>query len=478
MSDDMHMIPGCRIAGRVYGGPVRIAVTEPATGARLAEVAGGGADDARSAVDAAQAALHGWRGVSPAQRGRALRAIAEALRSEPDDGLAQLIARETGKRIAEARGEVAFSAAFFDWFADAAAALVEEHRAGGGRRFLVCRRPLGVVAALTPWNFPASIPARKIAAALAAGCTVVFKPSELTPLSGLRLAELAEPHLPAGALTTLTGEAAPTSNALIDDPRVAGVTFTGSTRVGALVAARCAPTFTRAVLELGGRAPFIVRPDADIDAAVETLLVAKYRNNGASCIAANNVFVHEAIYRPFLEAYVDRSLNLTLGDPLDGKTDLGPVITNAHVTRLTGLVAEARNAGAPVWEGAQVPAAGSYVAPAIVEAPEGSRLWDEEIFGPVTAVRPYRDEEQVVAEVNSWPYGLGGYVCGRDTERAAILASRLEIGIVGINNGAPNTPEVPFGGFKRSGIGREGGFDGLSEFAERQTLAISMPQAH
>lgn len=475
MSDDMHTISGCRIAGRVYDGPVRIAVAEPATGANFAEVAGGGVDDAHAAVGAAQAALPGWCGISPVQRGRALHAIAEALRAEPDDRLPQLIAQESGKRIAEARGEVAFSAAFFDWFADAANTLGEEHRTEGGRRFLVRRRPLGVVAALTPWNFPVSIPARKIAAALAAGCTVVFKPSEITPLSGLRLAELAEPHLPVGALTTLVGEAEPLSNALIDDPRVAGVTFTGSTRVGMLVAARCAPTFTRTVLELGGRAPFVVRPDADIDAAVETLIVAKYRNNGASCIAANNVFVHEAIYRPFLEAYVNRSLNLTLGDPLDDKTDLGPVITNAHVTRLSSLVAEARNAGARVWEGEQVPAVGSYVAPAIVEAPEGAQLWDEEIFGPVTALRPYGDEEQVIAEINSWPYGLGGYVCGRDTERAAILASRLEIGIIGINNGAPNSPEVPFGGFKHSGTGREGGFDGLNEFTERQTLTISLP---
>nr|BFE27821.1 NAD-dependent succinate-semialdehyde dehydrogenase [Actinomadura rugatobispora] len=471
------VVPGARFGGGALGGGDRLEVADPRDGEPFGAVAAAGAADARTAVDAAAAAQPGWAATPPAERARRLRAAADALRDPGTaEDLALLVTRESGKRLAEARAEVGFSAAFLDWFADAAVGLHGEQRLTAGRRFLIGHRPLGVVAAVTPWNFPLSIPARKVAAALAAGCTAVLKPSELTPLSGLRFAEILEPFLPAGALTTVAGAGTEVTGALLDDPRVAAVSFTGSTRVGKLIAGRAGATLTKPLLELGGRAPFIVRADAELDAAVETLLVAKYRNNGASCIAANNVLVHESLYGGFVEAFTARSRALRVGDPRDEATDLGPVIDASHVKRLDALVQEARAAGADVRQDGDVPSAGSFVAPAVVADPgDDLPVWTEEVFGPVVGVRPYSDEDALVEEVNGWDFGLGGYVCGADAAAAAALAERLRIGIVGINNGAPNSPEVPFGGFGLSGYGREGGLAGLLEFTAPQTLSIARP---
>ena len=468
-------VPGARFGGGGLGGGDPLEVVDPRDGEPFGAVAAAGAADARTAVDAAAAAQPAWEAAPPAERARRLRAAADALRDPATAAeLALLTTRETGKRLAEARAEVGFSAAFLDWFADAAVAVQDEHRLTAERRFLIGHRPLGVVAAVSPWNFPLSIPARKVAAALAAGCAVVLKPSELTPLSGLRFAEVLERCLPPGTLTTVAGDGAEVTGALLDDPRVAAVSFTGSTRVGRLVAERAAATLTKPLLELGGRAPFVVRADADLDAAVETLLVAKYRNNGASCIAANNVLVHESLYERFLAAFTDRSRALRVGDPREEETGLGPVIDASHVKRLNGLVEEARAAGADVRQGGQIPDAGFFVAPAVVADPaDDLAVWTEEIFGPVVGIRPYGDEDALVEEVNGWGYGLGGYVCGTDTAAAVELAERLRIGIVGINNGAPNSPEVPFGGFGQSGYGREGALAGLLEFTAPQTLSIA-----
>jgi len=382
------------------------------------------------------------------------------------------VSLETGKRLEEARTEVIFSAGFFDWFAEAAEAGSDEQRTPGARRFVVRRKPVGVVAALTPWNFPVSIPARKVAASVAAGCPTVLKPSELAPLSALRFAEILEPHLPPGVLTTVVGEGQELAEALIDHPAVAAVTFTGSTRVGGLVAARCAPSFTRTTLELGGRAPFIVLDDANVKDAVDTLVMAKYRNNGASCISANNVFVHDSVYEDFVEAYVERSLDLHVGDPLGEGTDLGPMIAANHVSRLQALVLDARQRGCRYWQQEVAPERGYFALPVVVEAFEDMPLWEEEIFGPVTPLRRFADEGALVSEINSWTFGLGGYVCSGDVEHGETVAGALDIGIVGINTGAPNSPDIPFGGFKHSGIGREGGIEGMNEFTEAQTLSI------
>ncbi|MFA1545975.1 aldehyde dehydrogenase family protein [Actinomadura chokoriensis] len=466
-------VPGARFGGDALGGGERLDVVDPAAGEPFGAIAAAGAVDARTAVDAAAAAWPGWAATAPAERAKRLRAAAAALRDPGTAAeLALLTTRETGKRLAEARGEVGFSAAFLDWFADAAGALHGDQRLTAERRFLIGHRPLGVVAAVSPWNFPLSIPARKVGAALAAGCAVVLKPSELTPLSGLRFAEILERFLPAGTLTTVAGDGAEVTNALLDDPRVAAVSFTGSTRVGRLVAERSAATLTKPLLELGGRAPFVVRADADLDAAVENLLVAKYRNNGASCIAANNVFVHESLYAAFVEAFTARSRALRAGDPRDEATTLGPVVDASHVKRLDALVQGARDSGADVRQDGLVPSAGFFVAPAVVADPGDVPVWNEEVFGPVVGVRPYSGEDALVEEINGWDYGLGGYVCGADVAAAVRLAERLRIGVVGINNGAPNSPEVPFGGFGQSGYGREGGLAGLLEFTGPQTVSI------
>ncbi|WP_326823264.1 aldehyde dehydrogenase family protein [Streptosporangium sp. NBC_01756] len=456
-------------------GTVPLTVVNPADGTAVAEVAGVGPDAAERAVSAAAAALPGWAAASPAARSAALHAIAADLKAAGEDtgpdNLALLMTRETGKRIAESRAEIAFSADFFSWFAEAAPqAATEQPLITPGRRFRVRRVPLGVVAAITPWNFPLSIPARKIAAALAAGCTVVLKPSELTPVSALRLVEICHRHLPAGALTTVTGDPVGLTAALTGDPRVAAVSFTGSTRVGGIVAQQCAARFLPAVLELGGRGPFVVGAEADLDTALDALMIAKFRNNGASCIAANNVFVHESHYHPFVERLAERVASLRIGDPADERTELGPLITAAQQRRIAGLVADADARGARVLSGPQPPEQGFFARPAVVECPDDVALWSEEIFGPVVAVRSFTGENALVEEVNGWGYGLGGYVCD-SPDRARRLASALRIGIVGINNGAPNNPRVPFGGFGASGLGREGGLSGLLEFTGEQTLS-------
>src|SRR5699024_1643798 len=341
-----------------------------------------------------------------------------------------------------------------------------------GRRCRVRHHPVGVVAALGTWNFPLSIPARKVAASLAAGCPTILKASERTPISADRLVAICERHLPTGVIGGLMG-GPELATGLIDHPEVAAISFTGSTPVGRLVGERAARSYTRAVLELGGRAPFIVRQDADIHDAAEHLMLAKLRNNGESCIAANNVYVHSSRREELQEILTERIAVVRPGLPEDPDTDLGPLIDAGAVERLEGLISQAAEAGATVVRGLPGPGYETYLPAALVTCDEPTQLWDEEIFGPVLALRSYDNEDAVVAEVNSWNMGLSGYVCGRDLAAAQTLAERLRVGIVGINNGAPNTPEVPFGGFGASGIGREGGISGYREFTEEQTISVA-----
>ncbi|MGH3366563.1 MAG: aldehyde dehydrogenase family protein [Nocardioidaceae bacterium] len=461
--------PGAIVAGEARAGEEHD-LPNPATGQTCARVAWGDAGDVQDAVAAAEAVATVWAGIPARERALALRAIAAELR-ENTEVLADLITMETGKRYPEASGEVYFSAGYFDWFADAATSSVEQHLLTEQRRFVVRREPVGVVAAITPWNFPLSIPARKMAPALAAGCPVVLKPSELTPLSGLALAEIAGRHLPRGAVGAVVGDGEKLTTALVDHDGVAAVSFTGSTAVGTQVAQRAMASMTRVTMELGGRAPFIVCEDAEVPAAVESLMVAKFRNNGASCIAANNVFVHRSVYPQLVDQLAARIEGLRVGDPRDPGTELGPLLRPSHVERLRALVLDAERQGCRVWSGRVPTTSGWYCPPSLVEAVPDSALWRQEVFGPVCVVRPYVDEDSVVQEVNSWRAGLGGYVVSGDAEHALSLASRMRIGIVGVNNGAPNAPEVPFGGFGLAGLGREGGISGLQEFTEEQTIS-------
>lgn len=477
MTSNDNSLSGVRINGRRVepSTPWTVTVTEPATGGVLAELAGGAQTEAVAAIEAAASALPEWADRPANQRAGALRRIAAELRAEATVAeIGELISRETGKRIAEARAEVGLSAGFFEWFADAVSGANAAWSVAPGLRHDVIQRPLGVVAVLTPWNFPVSIPARKIAPALAAGCSILFKPSEVAPSSAMRLAEIVEAQLPPGALNTVIGAPETVSEVWLADRRVRGLTFTGSTRVGRLLAAATAPRFTRNVLELGGSAPFVVLDDADLDRAVELLMIAKYRNNGQSCIAANQVWVPKPRVEAFAEAFAKATDGLQLGDPMDESTTLGPLALPSDDARIEELVADAQRHGAEVVRASvEAPASGQFTRPAIcVEPGDASRMRTEEIFGPAVPVFGYTDPDEVLKTVREGEYGLGGYVIG-EAGSATQFAAKLDVGIVGVNTGSPNTPQIPFGGLKDSGIGSEGGYAGLDEFRTNQTIAVA-----
>jgi len=483
MTSDAHQpiadpVAGVRSLGRPASAlePWDLDVTDPTTGERLARSIGGGVADARRALDAAAAALPEWAATSPVDRARALRQVASELRSNADE-LARLITLETGKRLVEGQAEVELSAAFFDWYAEVAATSCGqrwsvrkgvEHRVGA--------QPVGVVAVVTPWNFPLSIPARKLAALAAAGCTAVFKPAQAAPLSGLRLAEIVERTMPPGGLETVVGPASHVVGTWLSDRRVRAVTFTGSTEVGRGVARAAGEHLCRAVLELGGNAPAIVLDDADIDDAVSCAVVAKYRNNGQSCIAANQAFVPRRLVADFLDCFAKRSAELVVGDPMEPETGLGPVCLPSDPPRLAEIVAEA--ASSSTLHTGQLPqAAGSrgfWVAPTwwVQEDPDASVL-DQELFGPLLPIVPYDNLDDVLARARRSPVGLAGYVLGSDLERATAVAEALDVGIVGVNTGAPNTPQVPFAPRRDSGLGVEGGYAGLEPFVAWHTVALS-----
>lgn len=478
MAEVLTEVAGVRIAGRTVT-PIEgtsFEVVEPATGAPIARVEGGGARDAMRAAEVAGEAFAGWGGTPALERARVLRRIADAVDGLAEGSLAEIVTRETGKRLEEARAEIRFSARYFEWFADVISTSPGQvWDVVPGVRHFVRWRPLGVVAVMTPWNFPVSIPARKIAPALAAGCTVVFRPSQYTPQSSLGLVAGIEHLLPPGVLNTVSGRAGTVSNSWLDDPRVAGLSFTGSTEVGRHLAAEAGRRLKMATLELGGRAPFVVCADADLEQAVEALVVAKYRNNGESCIAANNVWVHQSLWEEFVPAYLERNEKARVGNPLEDDVDLGPVRKAEDVSRLEALAEEAGEAGAEVVVGGgDAPEEGFYVRPTVcLEPPPSLRVWRDEVFGPLTPIRPFASLEEVVEDSNASHYGLAGYVMSRDEDGALDLASRLEIGLVGINLSTPNTPQIPFGGLKASGFGGyEGGWAGLEPFIEYQSIAV------
>ncbi|HEY3956972.1 MAG TPA: aldehyde dehydrogenase family protein [Streptosporangiaceae bacterium] len=452
-----------------------IPVTEPATGRVIAELAGGGASDAEQATAAATAALPGWADCPATDRARALRRIAEDLRDPQTTAtLATLITRETGKRLAESTAEVGLSAGFFDWFAAAAETRhAELWDRVPGIRHEVTQHPLGVVALITPWNFPVSIPARKIAAALAAGCTVLFKPSEVAPSPALLLAGIVDRHVPGGVLCSVAGAPEAITASWLGDHRVRGMSFTGSTRVGGLLAQQAAARFLPCVLELGGNAPFLVLDDADLPAAVEMLMIAKYRNNGQSCIAANHVWVPQDKLSEFAALYTAASEALALGDPLTPATSLGPLALPGDPGRIAALADDAAAQGATVVRTRQpVPAEGHFCAPVICLQPaDEAAIVTGEIFGPAVSIRGYRQVDDVLEATRRLSLGLGGYVAGADTSRTAAVARQLDVGIVGVNTGTPNTPSVPFGGLKDSGLGWEGSQLGLDAFTIRRTIA-------
>lgn len=467
------------------GRPAMFDVMDPTTGSALVSIAAAGRPEAERSVDVAACTAATWSSFSAQSRSRCLRDVANRLRSAVDD-IALLITLETGKRLVESRAEVGLSADFFEWFADAAATTSSEvWEVRSGITHYVTAQPVGVVAVLTPWNFPVSIPARKLAPALAAGCTIVFKPSEVAPLSGLRLSEILDEVLPPGVVETVVGDAKEVTDAWITDRRVRALTFTGSTRVGRLLAAKGAGRFVRSVLELGGSAPFMVLEDADIAAAADCLAIAKFRNNGQSCIAANTAWVPRHHCEEFLERFIRTVSALEVGDPLDEETGLGPTCMPTDPGRLAELVEDASRSGAQVIQSGRRHDGGEpsqrdrarpngfFTDPVVcVEPAEGARVRSEEIFGPVMPIVGYDDIDGAIEGANRSTLALAGYVCGRNEQAARAVASRLDVGIVGVNTATPNTPQIPFAPRRDSGLGVEGGRGGLAEFLAYQSVAV------
>ena len=453
-------------------------VDDPATAAPIAEVADVDAALALDAVAAADAAQPSVAALPARDRGELLRRVFELLRRDRER-LAVLMTMEMGKPLAESRGEVDYASEFFRWFSEEAARIDGGYRRApsGNGRILVLRRPVGPCLLITPWNFPLAMGARKIAPAIAAGCTSIVKPAGLTPLTMLALAELvAEAGAPPGLLSVIpTTDSGATTGPLIADDRLRKLSFTGSTPVGRTLLRQAADRVLRVSMELGGNAPFIVFEDADLDAAVDGAALAKLRNGGEACRSANRFLVHEAVADPFTARLTERMAALTVGPGIDPGVDQGPLIDAGAVDRVTGWIAEAADAGADVrLGGGPIDRPGHFVQPTVVVgAPRGSRLDADEIFAPVAAVSTFADEEDAIRRANDTPYGLIAYVYTRGLDRALRVSEALETGMVGLNRGVVSDPAAPFGGVKQSGLGREGGAEGIDEYLE--TTYVGLP---
>ena len=452
------------------------AVEDPATLEVIDHVADHGAAEATAAVDRAARAFPEWSGLPPRHRSDVLRRAHELMLRDKDQ-LAALIARENGKSLTDAAGEVGYAAEFFRWFSEEAVRPGGEYGeppAGVARTF-VTHRPVGVAALVTPWNFPAAMATRKIAPALAAGCTVVLKPAAETPLTALAIARiLTEAGVPDGAVELVTTtDAAGVVSTWLEDPRVRKVSFTGSTAVGRTLLRQAADRVLNASMELGGNAPVVVTEDADLDAAVAGTMIAKFRNGGQACTAANRIYVHQDVAFDFLAKLGAQVEKLNVGPAADGAA-IGPLISSAAVARVGELVDAAVTEGARISHRAELPdAPGHFYPPTILaDVPAGAAIMREEIFGPVAPVTVWTDEDDLIRLVNDTELGLAAYVFAGDLGRAIRLGERIEAGMIGINRGLVSEPSAPFGGMKQSGLGREGARAGLREFQETQYLSV------
>jgi succinate-semialdehyde dehydrogenase/glutarate-semialdehyde dehydrogenase len=455
---------------------VNIPVYDPATLEPIAEVPEQGVDDARLAVDAASEAFPGWSRTAPRRRSEVLHRAFELMLRDRDE-LARLISRENGKSLTDAAGEVTYAAEFFRWFAEEAVRPGGDYgeAPAGGARTLVSHRPVGVAALVTPWNFPAAMVTRKVAPALAAGCTAVLKPAAETPLTALAIARLlGEAGLPEGVVTVVTTtDAAGVVGAWLNDARVRKISFTGSTGVGRVLLRHAADRVVNSSMELGGNAPFIVTEDADLDAAVAGAMIAKFRNGGQACTAANRFYVHAAVADEFVARFGALVEKLRVGAAADG-ADIGPLISAAALRRVSRVVQETVAAGARVsHQAALTGGRGHFYPPTVlVDVPVGAAILRDEIFGPVAPIVTWTDEAELLREVNDTEFGLAAYVFAGDLRRAIRLGEAVEAGMVGINRGLVSDPSAPFGGMKQSGLGREGARDGLREFQETQYLSV------
>jgi succinate-semialdehyde dehydrogenase / glutarate-semialdehyde dehydrogenase len=454
-------------------------VEDPSTGETLCEVADGTTDDALAALAAADAAQEGWAAHPPRERGEILRRAYEALVARSDE-LAVLMTLEMGKPLAESKAEVVYAAEFFRWFAEEAVRIDGRYTISvdGSHRTLVMRQPVGPCLLITPWNFPMAMGTRKIGPAVAAGCTMVVKPARYTPLSMIALAEiLEEAGLPPGVLNLITTRSSGSTMApLITDMRTRKLSFTGSTEIGAKLMEQASGNLLRLSMELGGNAPFLVFEDADLDAAVEGAMVAKLRNMGESCVAANRFHVAEGVAEEFARRLAARMEGLRVGRGTEEGVDVGPLIDEDQRTIVTELVDDARGKGARVLVGGErLDGEGYFYRPTVLDrVTPDARLLKEEIFGPVAPVASFRDEDAAVAAANDTEFGLVAYVYTRDLSRAFRVTEALKTGMVGINRGLVSNPAAPFGGMKHSGFGREGGREGIDEYLEVKHVAMSV----
>jgi len=466
------------VAGAWVKGAATIAVTNPADGSLVGTVPNLGEAETLGAVDAAVPAQAAWARQTGKARGAVLRRWGELMMDNQED-LARIMTAEQGKPLAEARGEVAYAASFLEWFADEARRITGDvltpHQAN--RRILVRKEPVGIVAAVTPWNFPLAMITRKAGPALAAGCAIVIKPSELTPLSALALAYLGEQAgVPAGLLSVVTGDAAPIGHVLTGDKRIAKFTFTGSTGVGKKLAARCMETVKRVSLELGGNAPFIVFDDADVDAAVEGAIASKFRNAGQTCVCANRLIVQSGIYDAFAARLAERVAELKVGPGLAGPSDQGPLIDTRAIAKAQAHVADAVARGGKVLTGgAPVEGAGNFFAPTVITGvPADALLCREETFGPIAGLVRFETEEEAIAIANDTDAGLASYLFTRDYERVWRVPEALRYGMVGVNTGLISTEVAPFGGVKESGMGREGSHYGMDDYLNIKMVCLAV----
>jgi len=451
-------------------------VLDPATEEPLAEVADGTVSDALDAVSAAHDALPGWAATPPRQRAEVLRKAFE-LMTERSEQFARLMSAENGKSLRDARGEAVYAAEFFRWYAEEAVRIEGTlmRAPSGANRILTVRQPIGVSVLVTPWNFPAAMATRKIGPALAAGCPVVLKPAGETPLTALAIAALlSEAGVPDGVINVLTSrKSGATVSAMLHDPRVRKLSFTGSTEVGRILLREAADTVLSTSMELGGNAPFIIFEDADIDAAVEGALIAKMRNGGEACTAANRFYVHDAVADKFNETFAARLKAMKLGPGLDESTDVGPLVNEDTRSKVAELVDGAVSAGANALLGGRAPERkGYFYEPTLLDGVSAeAAILNTEIFGPVAPIVRFTDEADAIRWANATEFGLVAYVYTRDLRRGLRVSEALESGMVGLNRGLVSDPAAPFGGVKQSGLGREGAHEGLLEYTETKYIA-------
>ena len=465
------------IDGAWVGGDSHFAVTDPATGTEIGQVPNLGATAAEQAVAAAHASWPAWRAKTGKERAAVLRRWYDLIMAAADD-LAAIMTAEQGKPLAEARGEVMYGASFIEWFAEEAKRVNGDVLASpaADKKMLVLKQPIGVCASITPWNFPIAMITRKVAPALAAGCTIVVKPAEQTPLSALALAVLAErAGIPKGVFNIVTADAEQSiavGKVLCNSPLVRHLSFTGSTPVGRILMQQCAPTVKKIALELGGHAPFIVFDDADLDAAVEGAVASKYRNAGQTCVCTNRFYVHASIYDAFVDKLATASSAIRVGNGFEAGISQGPLIDDQAVEKVTQHIADARAKGARVVAGGKV-MSGRFIEPTVLaDVTPDMLISREETFGPVAAISKFTEESDAVAMANDTEFGLASYFYSRDIGRIWRVSEALEYGMVGVNTGMISNEVAPFGGVKQSGLGREGSKYGIDEYLEMKYLCL------